>query len=107
MSSAGLALNQNSQQPGLEKYTVPVSRCLALEVYSSTKPHNLKIAGLQKGLVFVCNGTEKIGKEHVQFYGKRFLGKRGYSVVGSPFEREPRSIRSLLRIPYSARELRT
>ena len=28
-----------------------------------------------------------IGKAHVQFYGKRFLGKRGYSVVGSPFER--------------------
>jgi anaerobic magnesium-protoporphyrin IX monomethyl ester cyclase len=28
-----------------------------------------------------------IGKAHVQFYGKRFLGKRGYSVIGSPFER--------------------
>ena len=28
-----------------------------------------------------------IGKAHVQFYGKRFLGKRGYKVVGSPFER--------------------
>src|SRR3990170_4980380 len=28
-----------------------------------------------------------IGKAHVQFYGKRFLGKRGYSMVGSPFER--------------------
>jgi hypothetical protein len=28
----------------------------------STKPHNLKIAGLQKGLVYVCNGTEKVGE---------------------------------------------
>jgi len=28
-----------------------------------------------------------IGKAHVQFYGKRYLGKRGYSMVGSPFER--------------------
>jgi anaerobic magnesium-protoporphyrin IX monomethyl ester cyclase len=28
-----------------------------------------------------------IGKAHIQFYCKRFLGKRGYSVVGSPFER--------------------
>ena len=28
-----------------------------------------------------------IGKAHVQFYGKRFLGKKGYSIVGSPFER--------------------
>ena len=62
MSSAGLALNQSSQQLGLEKYTVPVSRCLTLEVYSSTKPHNLKIASLQKGLIFVCNGTERIGE---------------------------------------------
>jgi len=28
-----------------------------------------------------------IGKAHVQFYGKRYLGKKGYSMVGSPFER--------------------
>lgn len=27
-----------------------------------------------------------IGKAQVQFYGKRFLGKRGYNVIGSPFE---------------------
>jgi anaerobic magnesium-protoporphyrin IX monomethyl ester cyclase len=28
-----------------------------------------------------------IGKAHIQFYGKRFLGKRGYRLIGSPFER--------------------
>ena len=62
MSSAGLALSQNPQQLSLEKYSVPVSDCLALEVYSSTKPDNLKIASLQKGLVFVYKGIERIGE---------------------------------------------
>ncbi|TRO44890.1 B12-binding domain-containing radical SAM protein [Candidatus Bathyarchaeota archaeon] len=28
-----------------------------------------------------------IGKAHIQFYGRRFLGKRGFHIVGSPFER--------------------
>ena len=28
-----------------------------------------------------------IGKAHVQFYGRKFLGKRGYGVVGVPLER--------------------
>jgi anaerobic magnesium-protoporphyrin IX monomethyl ester cyclase len=30
-----------------------------------------------------------IGKAHVQFYGKRYLGKRGYSMVGSPLNEQP------------------
>ena len=62
MTSAGLASSENSQQFDSEKYSIPVSNCLALDVYSSTKPHNLKIATLQKGLVVVCNGTERIGE---------------------------------------------
>jgi anaerobic magnesium-protoporphyrin IX monomethyl ester cyclase len=28
-----------------------------------------------------------IGKAHLQFYGRKFLGERGYGVVGVPFER--------------------
>jgi anaerobic magnesium-protoporphyrin IX monomethyl ester cyclase len=28
-----------------------------------------------------------IGKAHLQFYGRKFLGKSGYSLVGLPFER--------------------
>jgi anaerobic magnesium-protoporphyrin IX monomethyl ester cyclase len=28
-----------------------------------------------------------IGKAHLQFYGRKFLGKRGYGLVGLPFER--------------------
>jgi hypothetical protein len=28
-----------------------------------------------------------IGKAHVQFYGRKHLGKIGYSILGKPFER--------------------
>ena len=28
-----------------------------------------------------------IGKAHLQFYGRRFLGEKGYAIVGTPFER--------------------
>jgi anaerobic magnesium-protoporphyrin IX monomethyl ester cyclase len=28
-----------------------------------------------------------IAKAHLQFYGKRYLGKKGYSIAGLPFER--------------------
>ena len=38
-----------------------------------------------------------IGKAHIQFYGKRFLGKRGYSLVGSPFERATDAVFKLMR----------
>ena len=28
-----------------------------------------------------------IGKAHIQFYGRRYLGKKGYDIMGLPFER--------------------
>jgi anaerobic magnesium-protoporphyrin IX monomethyl ester cyclase len=28
-----------------------------------------------------------IGKAHLQFYGRKFLGERGYDLIGLPFER--------------------
>ena len=28
-----------------------------------------------------------IGKAHLQFYGRKFLGERGYNLIGAPFER--------------------
>jgi hypothetical protein len=56
-----LRLN-NQQLPDLDKFSIPVSSCLSLDVYSSTKPHNLKIASLQKGLILTCNGVEKVGE---------------------------------------------
>ena len=51
----------NSQQLA-DKFSIPLSRYLSLEVYSSTKPHNLKIANLQKGLILTCNGVERVGE---------------------------------------------
>jgi len=62
MVSAGLVLSQSYQHLDSEKYSIPISNCTTLNVYSTTKPHNLKIASLQKGLVVACNGTERIGE---------------------------------------------
>ena len=63
MSSASeLALSDRFQQADSEKYSIPVSTFLTLDIYSSTKPHNLKIASLQKGLICVCYGRERIGE---------------------------------------------
>ncbi len=62
MSSAELSLSQSSQLLDSAKVSIPISDCLALNAYSCTKPHNLKIASLQKGLVVVCNGKERIGE---------------------------------------------
>ena len=45
-----------------EKYVVPISTALALEVYSTTKPYNLKIADLQKGLILLYNEKERVGE---------------------------------------------
>lgn len=47
---------ENSQQ------TVSLSNVLALRIYAETNPENWTIAKLQKGLVFVYNGTETIGE---------------------------------------------
>jgi hypothetical protein len=43
-----------------EKYMVALSTDLALGVYSNMKPHNLKIADLQKGLILLYKGKERI-----------------------------------------------
>jgi hypothetical protein len=61
-SVSDLVLNECFQQLYSEKYSIPISTCLALYIYSSTKPHNLKIASLQKGLICVCDGRERIGE---------------------------------------------
>lgn len=45
-----------------DRRDIPISNSLALRVYSSAKPHNWKIAGLQKGLIPIHNGTEMIGE---------------------------------------------
>jgi hypothetical protein len=45
-----------------EKYMVPLSTAVTLGVYCNTKPHNLKIADLQKGLILSYNGKERVGE---------------------------------------------
>jgi hypothetical protein len=43
-------------------YTVRLSDCLALRVYSDTRPHIWKIASLQKGLILICEEVETVGE---------------------------------------------
>jgi hypothetical protein len=63
MSSA-MQLEQSDycEQLKTEKFTIPLSNSMALEVYSNQKPFNLKIASLQKGLILVYKGVERIGE---------------------------------------------
>jgi len=62
VSVAESALSREHKLLNSEKHTIPISRSVSLDVYSSTKPHNLKIATLQKGLIYVSNGMEKVGE---------------------------------------------
>jgi len=61
LSTARVRL-ENCEPAFVENYTTDLSRLVSLRVYSSTEPCNLKIANLQKGLVFVHNGVEQIGE---------------------------------------------
>lgn len=61
-SSAEPTLNMDSQRQRSDKFSIPISRSLTLDVYSSTKPHNMKIADLHKGLIVTCNGKERVGE---------------------------------------------
>jgi hypothetical protein len=45
-----------------EEIFVSLSNTLSLRIYANTKPYNLKIANLQKGLIFVCEGEERVGE---------------------------------------------
>lgn len=62
MSPRTMATGQNSVFSPIAEHTASVSDSVALRIYSNTKPFNLKIADLQKGLVFVYNGAEVIGE---------------------------------------------
>jgi hypothetical protein len=61
-STVQVASNCNYERLKSEKYAVSLSNSAALEVYSSTKPYNLKIANLQKGLIVVYKGKERVGE---------------------------------------------
>jgi hypothetical protein len=51
-----------SRLPMIGSHTIPLAGSLALRVYSDNRPHNLKIAELQKGLILVHNGEELVGE---------------------------------------------
>jgi hypothetical protein len=55
-------IHQSAEFAKIQEYTVPLSGSLALRVYSDTRPHNGKIADLQKGLIIVRKGTETVGE---------------------------------------------
>jgi hypothetical protein len=52
----------NETMRSVTEFTAELSKSVALRVYSNTRPYNLKIAGLQKGLVFVHEGAEQVGE---------------------------------------------
>jgi hypothetical protein len=43
-------------------YTYYISDSVALKIYSDTRPQNMKIASLQKGVILLYNGAEVVGE---------------------------------------------
>ncbi len=54
--------SENSPFSEVTQHALTISDSMALKVYSNTNPQNMKIAGLQKGLVLLCNGSDVIGE---------------------------------------------
>lgn len=52
----------SSESTKINAYNIPVSDSLTLRIYSDTRPHNGKIADIQKGLILVNKGVETIGE---------------------------------------------
>jgi hypothetical protein len=48
--------------PISESHTIRISDLISLRVYRDTRPRNLKIANLQKGLILVYEGNELVGE---------------------------------------------
>jgi hypothetical protein len=46
----------------VDAFTVSISDSALIRVYSDTRPHNWKIADLQKGLIFVYKGVERVSE---------------------------------------------
>jgi hypothetical protein len=79
----------------INTHTVTISNRVAVRVYSDTRPHNLELADLQKGLILICDGAETVGegtgfgfpvlvcRDETYFPGtsKVYLSKRGDSRV--------------------------
>jgi len=61
-STAPPTIKGNSKFSKVDKFTVPLSNSLALRIYSDTKPHNLHLTDLQKGMILVYKGVETVGE---------------------------------------------
>jgi hypothetical protein len=56
------AANESSYSPETSAIMHLVSDSVALRIHSDTKPHNMKTANLQKGLILLYKGVEVIGE---------------------------------------------
>jgi anaerobic magnesium-protoporphyrin IX monomethyl ester cyclase len=74
--------------PGTRLYERVKDKGVALEDWEEPKNYRL----IRHKLLYSSGFSEgklkfAIGKAHAQFYGRRYLGKVGYKVLGKPFER--------------------
>jgi hypothetical protein len=94
-SAMQLEQSNYCEQSNTEKFTIPLSNPIALEVYSNAKPFNLKIASLQKGLILVYNGMERIGEGTGFGFPALIYPKETYFSGSSTFsvKQTPNSIR--------------
>jgi anaerobic magnesium-protoporphyrin IX monomethyl ester cyclase len=74
--------------PGTPLYERVKDKGVAIEDWEEPKNYRL----VRHKLLYASGFSEgklkfAIGKAHAQFYGRRYLGKDGYRVLGKPFER--------------------
>jgi hypothetical protein len=62
LSATPSTLRPFSKPSKSNEYTIPLSHSLALRINSETEPHNSLIADLQKGLIFIYKGLERVGE---------------------------------------------
>jgi len=61
-STATPAMRSASEFLKVDEHTIPLSNSLAIRIYSDTRPHNLYLANLQKGLVLIYKDVERVGE---------------------------------------------
>ena len=74
--------------PGTPLYERVKDKGVAIEDWEEPKNYRL----IRHKLLYAAGFSEgklkfAIGKAHAQFFGRRHLGRVGYSVLGNPFER--------------------
>ncbi|MGA2682594.1 MAG: radical SAM protein [Candidatus Bathyarchaeia archaeon] len=74
--------------PGTPLYERVKGKGVAIDDWEEPKNYRL----IRHKLLYASGFSESklkfaIGKAHAQFYGRKYLGKAGYSILGKPFER--------------------